>query len=187
MAFRTLAALAVVPIFAATLTAQSEGTVQAGPTIAKPKNVLSTQPLSIILTVYNAEFERAMGATWTAGVTASYWAPDFDEGDESDFSYASGDIKFRYYPGAKPLEGFSFGGSVGMTRISEEFLGEKAAATGPSIGTYLDYGWLLGPTNRFYVGLGFGAKAVFVNDNDFASSDPTVRYPTARISVGFGF
>ena len=187
MRLRPLACLALLPLFAATVAAQSEATVQAGPTIAKPRSVLSTQPLSIILSVYNAEFERALGNTTTIGVTASYWSPDFN--DDDDFSYVSGDLKFRYYPGAKPLEGFSFGGSVGATRVSEDdsFTGETHTATGPSIGTYLDYGWLLGPTNRFYVGLGFGAKAVFVDDADFEGSDVTLRYPTARISVGFGF
>jgi len=50
----------------------------------------------------------------------------------------------------------------------------------------LDYNWLLGAQKGFYVGLGAGAKAVFISDKDIADK-ATVRYPTGRISVGWAF
>jgi hypothetical protein len=121
----------------------------------------------------------------TLGGGATGWFPD-------DFSYTSGDLKLRYYPQGRPLQGFGFGGSVGMTRISEDYSDEfseptdETSVTGPSVGFMLDYGSLLGATRRLYVGVGAGAKVVFVDDTDF-NEDVTLRYPTARVSVGYAF
>jgi hypothetical protein len=50
----------------------------------------------------------------------------------------------------------------------------------------LDYNWLVGAQKSFYVGLGAGAKRVFISDKD-VSDNATVMYPTARISVGWAF
>ena len=187
MALRSLATLALVPLFALTAAAQDPATQPVPPAKAKPRNVLSTQPLSMILTVYNAEFERALGNTMTLALSASYWDSGFFNDEVSgDVGYTSGELKLRYYPSAKPFEGLSFAGSAGLTRVFEDFNDTRETETGPSIGTFLDYSWLLGPTNRFYTSVGIGAKAVFLDDREFAG-DLTVRYPTARISVGFGF
>jgi hypothetical protein len=156
------------------------------PAAAAParQQVISFQPINAVFTVYAAEYERAVASTLTLGVGATGFFPD-------DVSYTAGDLKLRYYPQARPLQGFSFGGTVGITRVSEDVFDEvtgegERSATGPSAGVMLDYGWLLGASQRFYVGLGIGAKVVFVDDDDF-SDDFIARYPTARISVGHAF
>lgn len=165
----------------------------AGVTLPTAKNqVLSIQPLSAMLTIYSGEFERRITPTMTLGVGATYWGGGFEEEDSSgDVSYTSGDLKLRYYPGAQPFQGFSFGAQVGMTRVtgqvSDDFTGEseEGSASGPTFGIALDYNWLLGPTQSFYVGLGLGAKALFIDEESVDNA--TARYPTARISVGYAF
>jgi uncharacterized protein DUF3575 len=150
--------------------------------------VLSIQPLSAVFGVYSAEVEHAVSPTVTLGVGASYW--NFDD-DFSKTTYTSGDVKLRYYPEAKPFRGFSLGGQVGYTSLSdktdEDVFGgsDETKASGPTIGVALDYGWLLGATRSFYVGLGLGAKKIFAKDDDFG--DAKFSYPTARISIGYAF
>ena len=147
--------------------------------------VLSIQPIDAMLTVYAGEAEMAVSRSVTLGVGGTYWGPDITDGD---FRYLSGDVKFRYYPDAKPFQGFSFGGSVGVTHIkgTDNTSQSSGSATGPSIGVMLDYNWLVGASKSFYVGLGAGAKRVFISDDDISGS-ATVMYPTVRISVGWAF
>jgi len=147
--------------------------------------VLSIQPIDAMLTVYAGEAEIALSRSVTLGVGGTYWGPNITDGD---FRYVSGDLKFRYYPEEKPFQGFSFGGSVGLTQIkaTDDASQSTGSASGPSIGVMLDYNWLLGAQKAFYVGLGAGAKAVFISDKDI-SDNATVRYPTLRISVGWAF
>ena len=147
--------------------------------------VLSIQPISAMLTVWAGEAELALSRSATLGFGGTYWGPDITNGD---FNYLSGDVKFRYYPDAKPFQGFSFGGSVGVTRVSasDNNTQNTGSATGASIGVMLDYNWLLGTQKSFYVGLGLGAKRLFISDKSI-SDNATVMYPTARISVGWAF
>jgi hypothetical protein len=147
--------------------------------------VISIQPLSAMLTVFAGEAEIAMSRSATWGVGATYWSPAVFGGD---FAYLSGDVKFRYYPEGKALQGFSFGGSVGVTHLSasDNSTSSTGSATGPSIGVMLDYNWLLGAQKSFYVGLGLGAKTLFISDKSIADN-ATVHYPTGRVSVGWAF
>lgn len=155
------------------------------------QNVVSIQPVGLVLAVYAAEYERATSATTTLGIGATSWN-DFDE---NDFDAWTADLKFRYYPEAKPLEKFSFGLLGGLARVEERscfqdsevgFYCRTARKTSPTFGFLLDYNWLLGPTNSFFVGVGLGAKRVLnIDDDDF--SDFEGAYPTARLSVGFAF
>ena len=158
----------------------SSASAQANPAPTGKSGVLSIQPISAMLTVYSGEGELALNRSVTLGAGATYW--DAGSLGDDDFTYLSGDLKLRYYPEAHALQGFSFGGSVGLTRVAEA---DTVSQTSPSIGVMLEYGWLLGQSRSFYVGVGLGAKAVFINTDDFDSV--TARYPTARLSVGFAF
>ena len=147
--------------------------------------VFSIQPISAMLTVYAGEAELAMSRSTTIGVGGTYWSPDVIDGD---FNYLSGDLKIRYYPEGHAFQGFSFGGSVGVTRLtaSDNSSSTGSSASGPSIGVMLDYNWLLGAEKSFYVGLGLGAKTLFISDKSVAD-EATLHYPTFRLSVGWGF
>ena len=65
-------------------------------------------------------------------------------------------------------------------------IGSDLSLSGATVGAMVDYGWLLGGDRRLYVGAGFGAKALFADDERF-SDDFLDRYPTARLSVGYAF
>lgn len=145
--------------------------------------VVSVQPLSTMLTFYSGEAELAMSRSASLGVGASYWSPDVSDGSAR---YMSGDLKIRFYPEGRPFQGFSFGGSLGVTHVSAKDSDSSGDATGGSIGVMLDYGWLLGEQKSFYVGLGAGAKTLFISDQSVADN-VTLHYPTARISVGWAF
>jgi len=180
--FRTIAlgSLAALGLAALPLDAQQDTPV------GVPHNhVLSIQPLSAVFTVYAGELERVIGQSATLGIGATYWS---DDDDGADASYLSSDLKLRYYPSGTPLAGFSFGVSVGFTRVeSEDDAGVSTGeATGPTVGTMIEYGWLLNASRSFYIGMGLGAKALFI-DEDEVDEDVTLRYPTARLSVGFAF
>lgn len=158
---------------------------------AAPKNVISIQPLAAMFTVLAAEYERAGGKTWTWGVGVTHWDLEDDDTGSGKVTYQSGDLKFRYYPQGTALQGFAFGGSLGFAQVKEE----DPAATPPldesqngsTIGVLLEYQWLLGAKKKFAVGLGLGAKAVMIDEDDFTNNNVTARYPTARISVGWAF
>ena len=151
-----------------------------------PSNVLSIQPLNAVtLTMYSAEYERKTGGAVSVGVGGTYW----DVGEDEDLTYASGDLKLRYYPQGTALQGFSFGGSVGFSSVSATnvFDGTEESVSGASIGILIEYQWLMGVKRNFALALGLGAKAVMVDEDEISSDDFIARYPTARISVGFAF
>jgi hypothetical protein len=62
-------------------------------------------------------------------------------------------------------------------------------ATGFTFGAVLDYSWLLGRRERFYVGTGIGAKRVFGLDDDAGTPDEEypVVLPSFRLQTGFVF
>jgi hypothetical protein len=150
-----------------------------------PGSVISIQPINAVLTAYSAEYEHRTGGAVTLGVGGTY----FDVGDGSDnVKYKSGDLKLRYYPNGVALMGFSFGASGGYSSVTgDNDVGDRVTVGGPSVGVLLEYQWLLGTSRNFAVALGAGAKAVFVKDNEITSDSFVTRYPTVRISVGYGF
>jgi hypothetical protein len=153
--------------------------------VVTPQNVISIQPINAMLTAYSAEYEHRTGSAVTFGIGGTY----FDVGDGiDDVKYKSGDLKLRYYPNGTALMGFSFGGSGGYTSVSgRDNSGGEVTVSGPSVGVLLEYQWLMGAARNFSVALGAGAKAVFVKDNEITSDSFVTRYPTVRISVGYGF
>ena len=189
---RSLAAIAAIAVPAA-LSAQSVPSPTGVALPAAKKQVLSVQPITAMFTVYSAEFERALSQSVTLGVGGTFLgADDEEEGGDASLSYTSTDVKLRYYPGASPFQGFSFGVQGGYTRVAgrltDDASGEsvKGSVGGPSFGVALDYNWLLSASRTFYVGLGVGAKAAFIDD-DKLDGDVTARYPTARVSIGYAF
>jgi hypothetical protein len=155
--------------------------------MAAPRNVISIQPFNAMFTVFTAEYERAQGKAWTWGLGATNWSAG-DEGDK--VTYTSGDLKLRYYPSGAALMGFSIGGSLGFTSVASECsicTPTEESASGPNLGVLLEYQWLLGAKKNFAIALGAGAKALMISEDDVSASDFVARYPTARISIGWGW
>jgi len=66
--------------------------------------VLSTNPLGIVLEWFNAEYERKLGASLTIGASAS----NFGDLDQSNAA-----ALLRWYPQQSPLDGFYLGARAG--------------------------------------------------------------------------
>jgi hypothetical protein len=170
--FAVLVALMAAPL--ATVAAQD----------AAPRNVISIQPLSAMFTVFSGEFERGLTKAVSWGVGGTYFSIG-DTGDEA--SYTSGDFKLRYYPQGAALNGFSLGGTVGYSNVSETVGASNSSQGAPAIGLLLEYQWLMGSKKSFSMAMGAGAKAVMLNEDDFTGNEVTARYPTARVSIGYAW
>jgi hypothetical protein len=99
----------------------------------------------------------------------------------------------RYYPSARALRGFAIGALVGMARaqptdcVSDDSTGacvyDGASATGAAVGVFLDYSWLLGRSDRFYVGTGSGRSGCSASMAAPATSTPKSSAPAASRSA----
>jgi hypothetical protein len=150
------------------------------PAPAAKRHVRSIQPVPALLAIFAGEYERVLSPTLTVGAGGTAWSMD-------GFEYASAEVKARYYPSERAPAGFSIGGSVGVTRATEDrFARDDATDVGPSLGVLLNHRWLLGRERGFYVGLGLGAKRVYVDGETFTGG-LMQRYPTYRLAVGYAF
>ena len=128
------------------------------------KQVLSANPFGLLADLFNVEYENVIGESSTAGIGGSTY---FGESN----NYLNADVFWRFYPQGDPLNGFSFGLKVGLTRVGDEgiFLGAGFDA---------NWSWVMGKKKNFYYGVGFGLKRIYVSNK--ASID--LNYvPTFRI------
>ena len=135
------------------------------------QQVVSANPFGLLLDLFNAEYERIVTGSSTAGVGGSAFF-----GAEDD--YVNADVFWRYYPQGNPLDGWAFGVKAGITVVGDEgtFLGAGFDA---------NHSWVLGKNDNFYIGIGFGLKRIYVSND--ASFD--LEYiPTFRIiNIGYVF
>jgi hypothetical protein len=147
-----------------------------------PSQVISIQPLNAMLTVYSGEYERRTGRSVTVGIGGTHWSPG---GVENGLTFTAGDLKLRYYPQGAALHGFSMGLVGGYFAASGTLNGVKGETEGASFGTVLEYQWLMGASSNVSVALGGGAKVLMPKNEKV--DNLSVHYPTARISIGYGF
>lgn len=158
----------------------AQGTAVPGSGIGR--NVLAINPLGIPFEYFSAEYEGAVGGSFTLGANASYFSP-------SDETYASFELKGRLYPNEEGPKGFAVGLGLGVSHLSEKVWcfdcgsPERTSTTRPTVHVFVDYNWLLGPSQRFFVGTGVGAKRVFGLGDDYFRDIGAV-YPTARFQIG---
>lgn len=136
-----------------------------------PTQVISANPFGLLLSFFNAEYERKVSESATAGAGGSFFSSSGDH-------YVNADVFYRYYPSGKPLDGLALGAKVGMTQVTD---------WGTFAGFGFDANWsrLLGKRDNFYVGLGFGLKRLFGTSDSY----PELKViPTVRIvNIGFAF
>jgi hypothetical protein len=149
--------------------------------------VISANPFGLLLDFFNAEFERAIAPTATVGIGGSTYEAEYDYWDgigysEENARYVNADIFWRYYPSGQAFEGWNLGIKAGVTSI-------RGSGPDTEDGTYFGYGfdanrsWLLGPTDRLYIGIGFGLKRLIGAEEEFMKYIPTFRI----VNVGFTF
>ncbi len=140
------------------------------------ENVLSANPFLLLMEWFNAEYERAVTDAATVGVSMATISRDND--DDEGVRYSSMDLIWRYYPQGIPFDGWSFGASLGVTRVSSQ-------GTHAGIGFDVNRSWLMGANDNFYIGVGIGLKRLLGASFE---NDELVFIPTLRlVNVGFAF
>jgi hypothetical protein len=158
---------------------------RAAPSIDIRRNVLSINPLGIPFEYVAAEYEGIVSGPVSIGGAFSYFGA-------SDDDYLSLEVKGRLYPNEHAPDGFSIGLAFGASKLKEHVDCEAIlncddrTTTRPTVHVFVDYNWLLGPTKRFLVGTGVGAKRVMGLESNFFNDINRV-YPTVRFQVGAHF
>ena len=137
------------------------------PTVG-PRRVVSANPFGLLFGLFNAEYERKVTDSLSAGAGGSFF--------EDDDDYVNADLFVRYYPSGRPLAGWAFGVKAGLTSVD--------AATYFGVGVDVNWSWLMGKHDQFYVGVGFGLKRlVGTGDSAVLSLVPTIRL----VNIGVAF
>ena len=144
------------------------------------RRVFAINPLGIPFEVVSVEFEGALHDAFTLAGNFSSFSPD-------EYTRSSFEVKGRLYPNESAPRAFSVGLGLGAvnTRENVGFDDTLVNKTYPSIGVYVDYNWLLGKSNRFFVGAGVGAKRILGESDDF--EDAPFVYGTGRFLIGVAF
>lgn len=173
---RTSTWLACALFAAACMFAAAPAHAQEAPAV-RYQQAISANPFGLLLELFNAEYERVVSESSTAGIGGSYFSRDDNvDGVETNDRYTNADVFFRYYPQGRPLDGWAFGAKVGITKVTDS-------------GTYFGYGfdvnrsWLLGKNENFYVGVGVGLKKLVGGDDGDLEYIPTFRI----VNIGVAF
>ncbi len=147
--------------------------VQAPPHISRdemPRQVISTNPIGLVINLVNAEYEVRTSDHLTVGAGASRLA--WGSGYTRDNPYLNSDVFVRYYPGGTAFNGASYGLKVGYTDL-------------PGDGAYMGIGFDANYTTmwnpHFYSSGGLGFKRLLAS-----SGGPRV-IPTLRWNLGVAF
>jgi len=136
-------------------------------------NLISGGPLMLLAGWFNAEYETKLSETFTVGAVGGWL--DMDNTD-----YTGVNAFLRYYHQGAAFTGFYVGGRGGIYNVEH---GDDSETT-LGIGLDLGYGWLLGPADAFFIGLGIGATGLLGLDIDGAKSViPAVRL----LDIGVAF
>jgi len=186
---RSLLILPALVFGAASLAAQGANP-PLSPAAATPqwRSFLSFNPLGIPFDIVSGEAETVVNSGGTVGVVGSY-----NDIDRTRFQTI--DARFKYYPGEIPMKGFAVGLSVGYTRFNAELANQPAPTTPPArgklnastLGVLVDYNWTQGPSQRFVVGTGVGAKRILASEERRAPLGLDRAYLTGRFVIGLLF
>jgi len=122
------------------------------------ENLISGSPFALIAGAFNAEYEKKVNSSLTAGIAAG-WV-DYDHKDHTGVAGF-----LRFYPQKTALTGFYLGAHSGLYQKKYKHGGDDETATGLGIGLDLGYGWLLGPSRAFFVGLGTGVTRIVTGES----------------------
>lgn len=163
-------------------TAASGTSAQPSAELSERRRVFSINPLGIPFEIVSVEFEGVLQGAFSIAGNFSYFSPD-------DYTRSSFEVKGRLYPNEEAPRAFSVALGLGAVNTRENVdvagITSRRDKTHPSIGVYVDYNWLLGRGNRFFVGTGAGAKRI-LGDSDEFDEAPFV-YGTARFLIGVAF
>ena len=186
MRIRLLLPLVMV-LGAAPMAAQNSPQMSPAAAIPQWRSFLGANPLGIPFDIVSIEAETAIAPAATVGIVGSY-------NDIDNTRYSTLDGRFKYYPAEVAMRGFSVGLSAGMTKFrgGETFdnfgnsLGFKTLNAG-TLGVLVDYNWTQGPSQRFVVGTGVGAKRILASAEKRDELFLERAYVTGRFVIGLLF
>jgi hypothetical protein len=156
------------------------------------RTFLGANPLGIPFDIVSVEVETAVAPAATVGAVAAY-------NDIDNTIYSTADVRFKYYPAEVAMRGFSVGMSAGWTkfRTNEETFtcGPTTCTTNPNpqslsagtLGVLIDYNWTQGPSQRFVIGTGIGAKRILASSDERNRLNLERAYVTGRFVIGLLF
>jgi len=161
------------------------------PAAAAPqwRSFLGANPLGIPFDIVSVEAETSVSSGGTIGALGSY-------NDISNRRYQTFDARFKYYPGEIPMQGFAIGLSVGHTKFDGVLATQvqppptplaRGKLTASTLGVLIDYNWAQGPTQRFVVGTGIGAKRILAAADKRQAIGLDRAYVTGRFVIGLLF
>jgi len=152
----------------------------------EPVALIGLNPIALILGAVIGDYERRITPAFTAGLGVSV-VPD------NLSNYRAAEAKLRYYPDEHALHGVSLALTAGI--ISEPLssfdfnsnITNQRTLTRATIGTELSYQWIIGPSQRFALATGAGAKRVLGSAAGFDDGAFGSVIPTFRLNVGVAF
>ena len=172
--------------------AAAQNSPQMSPAAAIPqwRTFVGANPLGIPFDVVSVEVETAIAPAATVGAVGSY-------NDIDNTRYSTVDARFKYYPAEVAMRGFAVGMSVGWTKFKATdapctTIGPCASPNPQSLnastlGVLVDYNWTQGPSQRFVVGTGVGAKRILASAEKRDLLGLERAYVTARFVIGLLF
>lgn len=152
----------------------------------EPIAVLGLNPIALVLGAVIGDFERTVSPSLTLGVGVSV-VPEYLT------NYRAAEAKLRYYPDEHALHGVSLALTTGL--VSEPFNSydyntntqTRRMLSRATIGTELSYQWIIGPSRRFALATGAGAKRLLGSATGFYDGAFGSVIPTFRLNVGVAF
>jgi hypothetical protein len=156
------------------------------------RSFISANPLGIPFDIVSVEAETVIAPATTIGAVGAY--NDFD-----NTRYSTLDGRLKYYPAEIAMRGFSVGMSFGYTKFktadftnTDPFTGVTTTTPGNSLnagtlGVIVDYNWTQGPSQRFVIGTGVGAKRILASAEKRDPLQLERAYVTGRFVVGLLF
>ena len=157
------------------------------------RSFVGANPLGIPFDIVSVELETAVAPATTLGIIGSY-------NDIDNRRFTTVDGRFKYYPAEVAMRGFSVGMSVGFTKFRGRPEGcvynpvtfecpEPPVETlgAGTLGVLVDYNWTQGPSQRFVIGTGVGAKRILASADERDKVGLDRAYVTARFVIGLLF
>lgn len=190
MRTRSLVTAATMLLSAGALAAQGANP-PLSPAAAAPqwRSFLGANPLGIPFDIVSVEAETAVSSGATLGALGSY-------NDINNKRFQTFDARFKYYPGEIAMQGFAIGLSAGYTKFNGELATQppgtvttpaRGKLNSSTLGVLVDYNWTQGPTQRFVVGTGVGAKRILAAKDKRDAIGLDRAYVTGRFVIGLLF
>jgi hypothetical protein len=139
-------------------------------------------PVFALLGFYTGDIERRVTSNATLGLGGSAFTL-------GPFGYRSVDLKARFYPAGRALEGLGVGASAGLIRLSADeggLFSSGSSGSGIVVGTEATFTRLTGKRHNLAFSFGGGLKRV-LRFGGYDVSSAQLTYPTVRASIGVAF